>query len=303
MPGTVSLGRTLVLATVLHAGLFAILSRAGASRSRATLIEPMRLVWVEAALEVEPTPPPRVQGAKESTPDPSTRPVAAPYERITPTAVPMASVVSLPESAPAASGGWSLHVVREHGTSAPSALTLAELGLDGKNHFLGDREATPDPEQVALDRGNRAAGEAMRAALHDGDVARGLGGSGPVITALEAAVLAGTAPFPSHAVLVAIADASGVITKVDVESFSDDPTSFRAIAEDVLNRLHDKRVRVPAGSHGLSMRIDVSALLALPSGGGIGLAPGRAAMSFDMSNVGSHVGRVVHARVLGEQLL
>jgi hypothetical protein len=54
------------------------------------------------------------------------------------------------------------------------------------------------------------------------------------------------------------------------------------------------------------MRIDVSSRLALPSGagsGGVGFDPHHVGMNFDMSDIGAHVGRDVHARILGEQLL
>ena len=267
----------------------------------------MKFVWIEATPAVEPVP--SVDEANESTPGPSTTAVAVPRERIKPTAAPMASVVALPESAPSASGQWTLNIISGNGTSAAHGPTLVELGLDGKTHFLGGREATPAPpapDRVARDRGNRAAGEAMRAALHDRDVALGMGSGGPVLAALEEALFAGTAAAESHAVLVAIADATGIVTRVDVESASGDLASFRAIAEDVLNRLRGKRVRVPAASHGLSMRIDVSSRLGLPSGagpGGVGFDPHHVGMNFDMSDLGAHVGRLVHARILGEQLL
>jgi hypothetical protein len=310
MPGTLSLGRTLVLATLLHAGLFVIVNPASSSASQARPEEPMKLVWVEATRQVEPAPAPGVEEGAASTSDPLRAAAAAPHERISPTAAPLASALALPESAPSASGEWTLHITSGSGTSAPHRPTLAELALDGKNHFLGAREEAtpipPDPDRAARDRGNRAAGEAMRAALHEKDVALGLGGGGPVVTALEEAVLAGMAPVESHAVLVAIADASGMVTRVDIESFSDDLASFRTIADDVLRRLRDKKVRVPAASHGLSMRIDVRSGLALPSGagpGGVGFDPHHAGMNFDMSDVGTHVGRSVHARILGEQVL
>jgi hypothetical protein len=310
MPGKVSLGRTLVLATLIHAALFAIVRLAGASTLRAALIEPMKLVWIEATPEIEEAPVPRVQEATDSTRDPSMTAAAAPHERITPRAAPMASAIALPESAPSTSGEWSLHITSEHGTSAHSGPTLGDLALDGKNHFLGGREATPepgpDPDRAARDRANRAAGEAVRAALHDHDVALGLGSGGPVVTALEEAVHAGTAPLDSHAVLVAIADASGIVTRVDIESASDDLASFRAIAQDVLNRMREKRVRVPAAARGLSIRIDVSSRLALPSGetgSGIGFAPRQMALTFDPSDIGARPVQVIHARILGEQLL
>jgi hypothetical protein len=304
MPGTVSLGRTLVLAALFHVGAFALVGRARTPVPEAIPGDPMKLVWVEATPEVDVAPAARGLEASEPA-DLAVAHATAPHGRIAPTAVPVASVLALPESAPTASGGWTLNVTSGNGATSPSAPTLASLGLDGKNHFLGGREGTPepDPARVANERSNRAAGEAMREALHDGDVALGMGGSGPVVTALEEAVLAGTAPVESHAVLVAIADASGLVTQVVVESASEDLASFRAIAEDVLGRMRDKKVRVPSSSRGLAMRLDVISRLAAPSGGGVGLDPRHAGLSFDLSDIGAHVGRIVHARVLGESLL
>jgi hypothetical protein len=312
MPGSVSLGRTLVLATVFHAALFAIVRPSTSEASQAGLSEPMKLMWVEPTLEVEPAaaPAPRVHEADDSAREPSAMPAAAPQERSIATAVPMASAIALPESAPSTSGEWSLHITTDHGTSQRSGLTLGDLALDGKNHFLGGREAAPetqpDPDRVARERANRAAGEAMRGALHDQDVALGMGSGGPVVTALEDAVHAGTAPLNSHAVLIAIADASGIVTRVEVESASDDLASFRAIAADVLARLREKRVRIPAAAHGVSMRIEVSSGLSLPSGAsgsGVGYAPRSMALTFDPSDIAARPVQVIHAKILGEQLL
>jgi hypothetical protein len=304
----VSLERTLVFATLVHAGVFAIAGRATTPSAGAGVVEPMKLVWIEQTAEVDPAPSasaPSPQEANGSPPDtPAPTAGSHPERSSSPTPLAAASVLAVTEPAPSASGGWTLDV--RPGRTASSSPSLADLGLDGKNHFLGgwrDAPPPPDPDRVARERSNRAAGEAMRAALHDGDVTRGLGGGGPVVTALEGAVLAGTAPFESRAVIVAIADAAGLVTRVDIESFSDDLASFRAIADDVLNRLRDKRLRVPADAHGIAVRLEVTSRLASASGGGSGLDPRHAAINFDLSDLGARATRLVHARILGEDLL
>jgi hypothetical protein len=99
-----------------------------------------------------------------------------------------------------------------------------------------------------------------------------------------------------------VADATGVVTHVDVESYSDDPASFRAVADDVLVRLRGQSVRVPEG-HGLSMRIDVISRVAAPSGGGLGLDPKSAGGHFDLSDIGARPKRIIHAHVLNEDVL
>ena len=149
---------------------------------------------------------------------------------------------------------------------------------------------------------NRAAGEAIRGAMHDHDVSLGLGGGGPVVSALEAAVRQSVAPDESHAVLVAIADATGTVLRVEVESATDNP-AYREIAQDVLNRMRGQKVRVPEGSRGLAMHFEVASRLAMPSGGGVGLDPTKLGGHFDMGDIAAKPHRVIHARVLGEELL
>jgi hypothetical protein len=303
MPAATSLGRTLVLAAVVHAaiGVFVAVRRPHLSHVDAA-DEPQKLIWVDStplAPEPEVVPPP--PGSDALTPDTALANASRP-ERSTPIAA--GSAVALPESAPLAPGGWTLNVTTNHPTAPLSSSRLAALALDGKNHFLGDRppDVKEDPE-AGRREANRHAGEAMRTALHDQDVARGLGGGGAVVTALKAAVLASTAPLESHAILIAIADASGVVMQVDVESASDDPASFRAIADDVLARLRGQSIRVPAGAHGLAVRIGVESKVSAPSGGGVGLDPKSAGGHFDLSDIGARSTRVIHAHILAEQIL
>jgi hypothetical protein len=307
MPRTISLGRTLVLAGVAHAALALLMGRRSALGMEATHErEPTKLLWIEPTTEAALEPKERSNEA----PDPVVRPPSTASPMVTPgsestasSGAPAGSAVVLPESAPSAPGGWTLHVTSEHGGGDSTPGALAALALDGKNHFMGKRETPEETERIAREESNRQAGEAMRTALHDHDVALGLGGGGPVVRALEEAVSVSTAPNVSHAVLVAIADASGTVTQVNVESDSGDPSSFRAIAEDLLARLRNTKVRVPQGSRGLVVRVDVASSLSRPSGGSVGLDAPNIGGHFDMSDVGSRPRRVVHARILAEQIL
>jgi hypothetical protein len=206
-----------------------------------------------------------------------------------------------PDSAPDTHEAWTIRVTTGP-AAATSAAPLAALGIDGHNGFMGKRETPEDEARAAHERANAAAGAAMRGALHDRDVSLGLGGGGPVVAALEAAVRASVAPDESHATLVAVADASGVVIRVDVESATDN-SSYHAVAEDLLERLRSHSVRIPAGARGLAMRIDVTSVLARPSGGSVGLDPTKAGMHFDISDIGERPKRVIHARVLQEDLL
>jgi hypothetical protein len=305
MPGASSLGHTLVVAGAVHVAVavFVTVYRPP-PRTVDTGEPPQKLIWVESTPDLAPSPEaiaPSPESVGENTaPRDPTR-----IGRVVPSTV--GSAVALPESAPALPGGWTLHVTTDPGAAAVPSSRLAALALDGKNHFLGERsaasEADEDPERAARREGNRQAGEAMRAALHEHDIALGLGGGGPVVTALEAAALASTAPLDSRAIVIAVADASGSVTHVDIESASADPASFHAIAEDALARLRGQAVRVPAGAQGLSMRIEVVSRIAAPSGGGVGLDPKSAGAHFDLSDIGSRQRRVIHAHVIAEQIL
>jgi hypothetical protein len=186
--------------------------------------------------------------------------------------------------------------------AAAEQSAMARIGLSGENHFMGRRETPEEEAQAAREQANHAAGAAIRDALHDQDVALGLGSSGPVTAALESVVRESLAPSDSSAVLIAVADASGRVTSVTVED-STDMAAFRTIADDLVKRLETQTIRVPSGAHGVAMRIRVASKVALPSGGGVGIDPASAGVHFDISDLGAHARRVVHARVLNEQIL
>jgi hypothetical protein len=303
MPGRLSFGQTLVVAALLHGGLFVLGDHVHAAARRPE--SPMTLVAVEVTSEPTAEPPPPEPLPESPAVPPSEASPALPSTAIarrTATEVtPASSAVALPESAAPLPGGWTIRVTQGPGGSATPS-PLAPLSVDPQNRFMGRRETEEDAQRAAVAQANRAAGEAMRSALHDHDAELGLGGGGPVVTALEASVRDSTAPDESRAVLVAIADESGNVLRVDVESTSD-AAAFQAVAEDVLKRLRGQRLRVPAGSHGLAMRIDVASRMANPSGGGVGLDPLKAGAHFDLADMGSRPHRVIHARVINEEIL
>jgi hypothetical protein len=307
MPRTISLGRALVVAGVVHAAVVLLMGRRTAQGTENILaVEPLKLVWIEPtpAAPVESPEPPREARTAELERSATVAPTLAPGRDISAsTGAPVGSAVALPESTPSTPGGWTLHVTSEQGAADRTPGVLAALALDGKNHFMGKRETPEDAERGAREEGNRQAGEAMRTALHDHDVALGLGGGGPVVKALEEAMSVSTAPNTSHAVFVAVADASGTVTQVNVESASSDPASFQAVAADLLSRLRSQKVRVPDGSHGLSVRVDVASSVGPPSGGGAGLDMASSGAHFDVSDVGARPRRIIHAHILAEQIL
>jgi hypothetical protein len=312
MPGANPLGRTFVVALLAHVALFAIAGRPRAETPRVDVAAPaLDLIAVEMPNEpLSPDPATPERASRESEVAPSTAPSlaksnAAPRDAARPETGAVSSAMVLPESnGPASpSAPWTLQVTKggqQSGGATSGALSA--LALDGNNRFMGRRVTPEEEERARKEQSNSAAGEAMRSALHDNDVALGLGGGGPVVSAVEAVVLQSLAPDESHAVLVAFADASGNVLRVEVESSSDDP-AYRAVAADLLTRLQGQKVRVPPGAHGLAMRINVASRMANPSGGSVGIDPKSAGGHFDLSDIGARARRVVHSRVLAEQIL
>jgi hypothetical protein len=307
MPGRSSLGQTLAVAALVHLAVFILAGRIPPPSPRALApVAALDLIAIEVSQVAPTAAPPEPPDSVEPTPraerpasevplSPATRP-----RTIEPQ--PAASALALPESGPE-TGAWTLRVTTNPTAPAPgSSAAMAALGLGGPNPFMGRRETPEDEARAAHEQANRAAGAAMRAAMHDHDVELGLGGGGPVVTALEAAVRDGMGGDEGRAVFVAVADASGAVLRVDVESASDE-ASFRAVADDLLRRMQGQHVRVPAGAHGLAMRVHVDSHLAVPSGGGAGLDPKQAGAHFDIADLGARPRRVIHARVLAEQVL
>ncbi len=302
MPRRTSLGHALVVAAAVHLGLWTL-----AAHVRAPHRPPAeQLVAVELQTEVVPPVP------AELPPDPSEPRATSPTPdaRLAVSTRPTRSAVGSPpsalvlrESEPAPADAWTLRVTTDRPSPTEgSRAQLEALGLGGRNQFMGRRETPEEEARAAHEQANAAAGGAMRQALHDRDVSLGLGGGGPVLSALEAAVREGPGADESRAVLVAVADASGLVLRVDVESSTDDP-AFQIIAEDALKRLRGQRLRMPAGAQGLAMRVTIDSRLAAPSGGSAGLDARSLGAHFDIADLGAKPRRVVHARVLAEQVL
>lgn len=296
----------LVLASVVHVGTLVAVGRRGAQGGAAAATDPvMALVAIESPLDPEPE---RATTPVEARDDAPAR-VAPSAQTRTSSARPSAvaagaSSGTLITEGPASPepGAWTLRVVSGPAGGSAAEAGLARLGLEGQNRFMGARETPEAAERAAQQRANREAGEAMRGVLHAHDVALGLGGGGPVVSAIEGALRESLAPDESRGVFVAFADASGAVTRVEVESASDSP-AFQTVAADVLHRLRGQKVRVPSGASGLAMRIQVNSSVSLPSGGGPGLDLASAGAHFDVSDLGARPRRVIHARVLAEQLL
>lgn len=158
----------------------------------------------------------------------------------------------------------------------------------------------------------------MRAELLQRDQKRGLGPEGPILPLLKAAVIEATALVRSSAQIEVETDAQGRIVRVSVLRAASGRADWRRIAQQVKLALGLKRLRIPAGTQGVRIRLAVAVRPQLPSGADTGLAlrlfgqelqagdgprssevdVGLLSGTFDLANLGAVAQRVAHTHVL-----
>jgi hypothetical protein len=160
-------------------------------------------------------------------------------------------------------------------------LSPEAIGLGGRNMFLGGlppgmtgaptaepgaARAVPHREARGASGASRALQDGLRESLHDQDVAQGLGSGGPVVTAAEASVRESDVPLNAHAILEATTDAQGEVLSVRILGESAGRADWEDVASRVRNALRGRRLRVPAGSGGVAVTLDVTSRWQLASG-------------------------------------
>jgi hypothetical protein len=162
------------------------------------------------------------------------------------------------------------------------SLTPEAIGLGGRNVFLGGlpqgiagpaTSASSITAARAAPRGeggasgpSRALQDGIRDALHDRDVARGLGAGGPVVTAAEASVRESDVPLNAHAILEATTDGQGEVVSVRILGESAGRADWQDVASRVREALRGRKLRVPSGSGGVVVTLDVTSRWQLASG-------------------------------------
>jgi hypothetical protein len=164
-------------------------------------------------------------------------------------------------------------------SSAAAPLSLAALGLGGENPFLGLRsglstaplpDAPPPPDPHETPDRTRAAEKRLDRSLLTGmlehDRAVGASRAGPLVTALRDAAMQGASPVNGSAEFVATIDSSGAVVSLYPVRVSSSAEAFRTLAAQALRSVAKKRLRVPAGTGGLVVRLALSSRIELPSG-------------------------------------
>ncbi len=305
----------LVGALLAHAALCFWLARPASLALTARLEEPSNPVDVE----IEPPPaterPPVAPAAPKSPTEPALPPSVS--AALAPTLTP-SQATPAPESPPtvpatAASGPFTFSP-----TIAPS-LASEPLGMSGRNPFIGnlpDVPSGPAAPDTAAPEANVAPG--IQKSMHDALAARdhelGLDSGGPLVAIAEDATRPSDAPENSRAVFEVTIDANGDVTGVRVVDASQGRQAWDRIASRMGVTLRSRKIQL-RGQHGQSkglvVTLEVRSRFTLPSGasGGIdpkavvdGNAPG-AQVGFDLSDIGAHATRNIHARILGERAL
>jgi hypothetical protein len=151
----------------------------------------------------------------------------------------------------------------------PPKLSADAIGLGPRNVFLdglaGGAERHPASGQSIQ---NEAPGvdQSIRDALSDRDREVGLAAGGPIVGVAEEISRASETPWNSQATFEVVTDASGAVTAVHLLNASEAWGAWAQVAQDLNAALRGRTLRVPAGSSGLAVTLDVVSRLQLPSG-------------------------------------
>ncbi len=217
-------------------------------------------------------------------------------------------------------------------SAVPSAaaphLSLSALGVDGTNPFL-DRGDPAVARAAKVARVKRRLDRALAQGLMNGDVASGRGAGGPVVRSFEATVYASNAPLNGTASFVLVIDSEGTLVSSMLGSASGDRDAWVRVARQTAQALAGRKLQVPKGKS-VKLTVEVTSHLELPSGADPGvdvhvlgipvkkgdgprstridilnpLKPGNIlTLAGDPADIGARARRMVHARVVSEELL
>lgn len=265
MRGSWKSGLTFGVAVALHAAAIAAvrLVTPGSTPSTRPIDD---TVAIEGTIETVTDPravptqdePPAAPPQNE--PATSTSPTTPDPQRAVPS--PVAGAVT--GGAPVVTGGDGA-TAAEGPTGAPIAMVRADIGL-GRQTFLKPG-ALPEPAGPSGSEAPRAGAQAaMWKTARDRDTELGLGPEGPVLRALMDETRATATPTRGRAVFMAVADASGTVTSVDVVAYSGDGGGWSNAAKQALAALKGKKLRLPSAAKGAELLIEISSDRRMPSG-------------------------------------
>jgi hypothetical protein len=301
-------------ALLLHVAMFAWLGRMGPSRETGDAAP------APIDLDLESVPKDAENVPREESSIPTASP-AAPDQRPSPGAA--RGMVRAPDRAsPSESAEPSTLSPAESGSAFvfnPTApgFTNRSLGLDGHNMFLSgsDRPDGAAPAEAPVANVAPGVDRSMRDALQARDHALGLDLGGPLVGIAEELTRPSDTPMDGRAVLEITLDEGGAVTSVRVIDAASERVSWDRLAADMAIALRSRRIALRTKGRGLVVTMEVSSRWTLPGGSpaghpvsGLYARPGddlggaaAAGGHFDVSDIGAHPHRDVHARILHEQ--
>jgi hypothetical protein len=230
---------------------------------------------------------------------------------------PLASASEASETPAASASAWSFSP-----TGGPM-----DLGIGSYWKTVATASSAPRPAPSAEESAKngdfaRRLSDDMRA--HD--VATGHSIAGPLVSAAHDAASPNIAPDVGSVTIEIESDAAGQVVAAHVVDASGDRARWDDVAEQVRRFMANKRLRVPAGAHGVRAHVRIVAERTLPSGErtsihagaapdevcddsgptrrcGAGMPAGAGGTWGDVSNFGAKRSRVVHVQLLDEALL
>jgi hypothetical protein len=210
------------------------------------------------------------------------------------------------------------------------ALSRQQLGLDG--NLLPLMSRAPNAAGSRADQAKAATARLQRSMMRDQvkrDSRLGLGAAGPVLSVLEKITRASRTPPDGSAIFSVVIDPSGKLHEIEVLEVHTDRQGWEGIGRAVARELEKKKLRVPKGTRGVRVTIEVVSQVQLPSGASpgldvdvLGLPLKRSGypkskkmtlldpttgtilgLGFDPADIGANAKRNVRARVLDEQPL
>lgn len=142
----------------------------------------------------------------------------------------------------------------------------------------------------------------LKGALDAKDTENGSGFGGPVVSAAHAA--AGPSSVLGWATFDVSTDSFGTVTRVKLVDWGGDEKQWQGVAKDLDAAMGGKKLKVPTGAGGVSVRVKVSAAMKLPSGASKPLTPfvgaGSVGGEFDVADIGAKPKRMVAVQIVAE---
>lgn len=297
-----ALERAIVVALVLHVGVFAVVRWMPIPRSCPSADPaPPEDAWSDAisvTIDESTSNAPRTQGTASSSPSssevspspvgsprastPGTVEASAPRSSVTAGAANdatkserAADPASTNEVSQVTFGGSSQGVVDPTGRGAS---TGPLLGLGVNNPFLARGALPPPPPEpkeetpksLSLAERTARATERLKVSLRNAERERehelGLGPEGPVLSALQSATTATRTPVNGRAVFFASADHTGLVTNLKVLECDGASDGWLEAARFAMDALRSKKIRLPSYAKLAEMTIEITSGWKMPNG-------------------------------------